>query len=76
MTPGRASLLLILHRTRREFVAARCGVSVATVDDWCSGRATPGDRARATLLSDYEIPCDSWTLRGCIEVQPTKPERR
>ena len=72
MTPGRRSLLIILQRTRREFVAARCGVSVAAVKSWCSGRLVPGARAREVLLREYEIPNDSWGLPRCPSGQRSK----
>jgi transcriptional regulator with XRE-family HTH domain len=69
MTPGRRSLLIILQRTRREHVAARCGVARSTVDDWCSGRAVPGSEARAALDRDFGIRPESWALPRCREGQ-------
>jgi hypothetical protein len=72
MTPGRRSLLIILQHTRREYVAARVGVSVATVKSWCAGRLIPGERAREALWREYEIPCGSWGLQRCPKGQQPK----
>ncbi len=70
MTPGRRSLLIILQHTRREYVAARVGVSRSAVDRWCEGTLVPGEEARAVLFREYEIPPDSWGLRRCVRTQP------
>lgn len=63
MIEGRRQLLEVLKRTKREYVAARCRVTRATVNGWCSGHKRPGARARHALSVNYGIAPDSWTER-------------
>ena len=60
MTVGRALLLRVLEHTRREFVAARCGVSVSAVHMWCSGARKPGASEKVSLAVNHRIPVESW----------------
>ncbi len=63
MTRGRAELLLVLQRTRAEFVAARCRVTAAAVYNWTSGRRKPDDDARMALFTSYGIAPEAWDER-------------
>lgn len=60
MTKGRRALLDILRRTKREYVACRCRVSISAVHMWCTGERTPNAGARTKLSVNYGIPLESW----------------
>ena len=64
MSIARRSLLAILQRTSAREVAARCGVTPATVSAWVSGLARPRWRTRLVLRAAYGITPSTWDTQA------------
>jgi transcriptional regulator with XRE-family HTH domain len=53
MTRGRRALIALLQRTKLEYVAARVGVSQATISRWASGERRPNAEHAKKLENAY-----------------------
>lgn len=60
MTRGRKSLLFVLSITSTSEVAARCRVSVSTIEKLRSGERAPSNAVVSALEEQYGIKAVSW----------------